>query len=417
MGPLETRALDFENLIVLSCNEGSFPRRAVSPSFIPAELRKGFGLPTYEYQDSVWAYYFYRLIQRARNVWLIFDSRTEMSRSGEESRYIRQLQMLYDFDLRRFVVKAPLRELSAEGDIEKTVEDIARMQEEGFMLSASSLQNYLSCPAKFYFAKVKGLKAADEVSESLDAGMLGEVLHNTMQSLYSGRAEISRAYLQELLSDKESIRLAIEALIKEQLHTEEVEGRNLIFEDVILQYVMQILRTDLDLLQDKGRNSFRILGLELQRYKNIGGFLFKGFIDRLDSFEPGVVRVVDYKTGKVTDQDIQIDDSNAQEVVDALFGPDNGKRPKIALQLYLYDEYLENEQRKDGIVLENCIYQTSNLFVQKPLSVPVSQEFRRLMKGRLAALLEEIRDKDTPWHRTDDARTCEYCDFKTICGR
>ena len=86
MGPLETRALDFDNLIILSCNEGIFPRRAVSPSFIPAELRKGFGLPTYEYQDAVWAYYFYRLIQRAQNVWLIFDSRTELSRSGEESR-------------------------------------------------------------------------------------------------------------------------------------------------------------------------------------------------------------------------------------------------------------------------------------------------------------------------------------------
>ena len=303
MGPLETRALDFENLIILSCNEGIFPRRAVSPSFIPAELRKGFGLPTYEYQDAVWAYYFYRLIQRAQNVWLIFDSRTELSRSGEESRYIRQMQMLYDFDIRRYVVKAPIREAQAEGAIPKTDDDIAKMQEDGFHLSASALQNYLACPAKFYFSKVKELKAADEVSEALDAGMLGDVLHKTMQTLYSNRKEISRSYLEELLAGKERIRSIIEALIMEQLHTDEVEGRNLIFEDLILKYAEQILRTDLALLQEKGLASFRILGLELKRYKDIGGFHFKGFIDRLDSFERGTVRVVDYKTGKVSDQD------------------------------------------------------------------------------------------------------------------
>ena len=417
MGPLETRALDFDNLIILSCNEGIFPRRAVSPSFIPAELRKGFGLPTYEYQDAVWAYYFYRLIQRAQNVWLIFDSRTELSRSGEESRYIRQLQMLYNFDIHRHVVKAPLRETPAEGAIPKTDEDLAKMKEDGFHLSASALQSYLACPAKFYFSKIKKLEAADEVSESLDAGMLGDVLHKTMQTLYSGRATVSRAYLKELLSDRERIRTVIEVLIKEQLHTDEVEGRNLIFEDVIRKYVEQILRTDLSLLEEKGLDSFRILGLELRRYKDIGGFRFKGFIDRLDSFEPGTMRVVDYKTGKVTDQDILIDDNNAQNVVDALFGTDNKNRPKIALQLYLYDEYLDDDLRAEGSSLENCIYQTTDLFVQKPRSVPASAEFRRLMKERVGVLLDEIRDKDVPWSRTEESKTCEYCDFKTICGR
>ena len=91
MGPLETRALDFTNLIILSCNEGVFPRRSVSSSFIPPEIRKGFGLPTYENQDAVWAYYFFRMIQRSENVWLIYDSRTEGLKSGEESRYIKQL--------------------------------------------------------------------------------------------------------------------------------------------------------------------------------------------------------------------------------------------------------------------------------------------------------------------------------------
>ena len=415
MGPLETRALDFDNVIILSCNEGVFPRRAVAPSFIPAELRKGFGLPTYEYQDSVWAYYFYRLIQRASNVWLLFDSRTELSRSGEESRYIRQLQMLYGFDIRRFVVKAPLEEARMEGSIDKTDDDLAVMAGEKFHLSASSLQQYLSCPAQFYFAKIKGLEAADEVSEALDAGMLGSVLHDSMEELYKGKSSISAEMLDAMLADEARLRALVESKIAEQLRTDEVEGRNLVFEDLILQYIKQILRTDKALLGTAP--AFRILGLEKYCHKEIGGFKFVGFIDRLDSFKDGTVRVVDYKTGKVTDQDILIDDNNAASVVEALFGADNSKRPKIALQLYLYDEFLEGDRLVEGKDVENCIYQTTNIFVGAPRSVPQSAQFRRLMRERIPALLDEMRNKDIPWRRTDDDKTCEYCDFKTICGR
>ena len=418
MGPLETRALDFDNLIILSCNEGMFPRRAVAPSFIPAELRKGFGLPTYEYQDSVWAYYFYRLIQRASNVWLLFDSRTELSRSGEESRYIRQLQMLYDFDLRRYVVKAPLQDAAAAADIEKTDGDLAAMQADGFSLSVSALQNYLSCPAKFYYSKVKGLKAADEVSEALDAGMLGTVLHETMQTLYGADKIISKAYLEKLLSDEPYLRGLVASGIKEKLKTDEVEGRNLIFEEVIVKYVLQILKTDLARLKKAGKESFRVLGLELERWKTIGGFRFKGYIDRLDSFEDGTVRIVDYKTGKVLDTDVKISDDNASSVVDSLFeAKENSKRPKIALQLYLYDEYLEGDPLIKGKKIVNCIYQTSNIFVSMPEEVERSRQFCQLMRERVAGMLDEIRDKSVPWSRTKDIKTCEFCDFKTICGR
>ncbi len=418
MGPLETRALDFDNLIILSCNEGMFPRRSVAPSFIPAELRKGFGLPTYEYQDSVWAYYFYRLIQRASNIWLLFDSRTELSRSGEESRYIRQMQMLYDFDLRRYVVKAPLQDAGIPEDIVKTDADIAAMEAEGFRLSVSALQNYLACPAKFYYSKVKGLAPADEVSEALDAGMLGTVLHETMEALYSVGGKVGKGYIEKLLADEPAIHALVASKIKEQLKTDEVEGRNLIFEEIIVKYVLQILRTDKARLQKAGKNSFRVLGLELERRKKIGGFEFVGYIDRLDSFEDGTVRIVDYKTGKVLDTDVKIDDGNASAVVEKLFGStDNSKRPKIALQLYLYDEYLEGDPLVKGKNIVNCIYQTSNIFVNMPEEVERSGEFCSLMRERVVRLLDEIKDKKVPWSRTQDQKTCEYCDFKTICGR
>ena len=137
MGPLETRALDFDNLVILSCNEGSFPRRSVASSFIPPELRRGFGLPTYEYQDAVWAYYFYRMIQRARKVWLVFDSRTEGVSSGEESRYIKQLEMLFGVRMKRMVAKAPISGSDTAAAIEKTEDDVLRLR--GARLSASTL--------------------------------------------------------------------------------------------------------------------------------------------------------------------------------------------------------------------------------------------------------------------------------------
>ena len=417
MGPLETRALDFDNVIILSCNEGLFPRRAVSPSFIPAELRKGFGLPTYEYQDSVWAYYFYRLIQRAGNIWLIYDTRTELSRSGEESRYIRQLQMLYDFDIRQYTLEAPIRESVPETAIQKTEEDIAAMHAPGFRLSVSSVQHYLNCPAQFYYSKVKGLKAADEVSESLDAGMLGTVLHETMQELYSGRKTVSRKYLESLLEDDGSVRGIISRKIKEQLRTDEVQGRNLIFEEIITRYAMQILRTDLGLLKDAGKEEFQVLGLELEKTLKIGNFTFLGYIDRLDSFDAGTVRIVDYKTGKVTEQDIDVTDANAADVAEKLFGQDNKERPKIALQLYLYGEYLKGDALVAGKEMQNCIYQTTDIFRQKPKSIPRSPEFCRLAGERLEAVLKEMEDRSVPWKRTEDSKTCEWCDFKTICGR
>ena len=417
MGPLETRALDFDNVVILSCNEGLFPRRAVAPSFIPAELRKGFGLPTYEYQDSVWAYYFYRLIQRAGNVWLLSDTRTELSRSGEESRYIRQLEMLYDFDIRRHTLKAPIREAEAEVAIPKTEEDVAAMHAPGFQLSVSAVQKYLNCPAQFYYAKVKALKAADEVSEALDAGKLGTVLHESMQELYSDRATISRDYLESLLKDEDRVRGTVSRRIMKELHTDEVLGRNLIFEEIITRYALQIIRTDLDLLKDAAKEEFSILGLELKRIMKIGGFEFVGYIDRLDSFDGSTVRIVDYKTGKVTEQDIDVTDANAADVADKLFGTDNANRPKIALQLYLYGEYLKGYPQVEGKSLENCIYQTTGIFREKPKSIPRSAEFCRLAGERLEAVLSEMQDTSVPWKRTDDAKTCEWCDFKTICGR
>ena len=414
MGPLETRALDFEKLIVLSCNEGMFPRRSVASSFVPAELRKGFGLPTYEYQDAVWAYYFYRMIQRAGQVWLLFDSRTEGVRGGEESRYIKQLELHFGARIRRYTLRADISGGQPEAtEIPKTAEHLEILRNKN--LSASALQDYLACPAKFYYRAVCGLKEQEEVSETLEANDFGNVFHETMQKLYS-RPEITRDDLRALLEGSR-IKDTVRERMLATLHSFEVSGRNIIFEDQICHYVRKVVQRDLELLAAAGRDSFRILGLELERHTELGGFRFIGFIDRLDSVRPDEVRVVDYKTGKVTDEDFLINDDNAEEVVDKLFGDDNSKRPKIALQLYLYDRFVAGDAALKGCRIVNSIYQPSRLFVKEVESVAVGGRFLTLMEERLHGLLGQLADPAVPFRRTEDAKTCQWCDFKNICGR
>lgn len=416
MGPLETRALDFENIVLLSCNEGVFPRRNVASSFVPPELRKGFGLPTYEFQDAVWAYYFYRMIQRARRVWMLYDSRTEGVRGGEMSRYVRQLELHFGVKVNHFVADSAVGEASVPAAVKKLPEHIERLKDG--CLSASSLQNYLFCPAKFFYSKVEGLKKEDEVAESLDSGMLGDVFHRTMQSLYSeGNGTMSLERLQRMLRERERISGIVRGHIMERLRTFEVSGRNLICEDIILRYVMKTLSADIEYLKSCGVTSMKILGLESKKYSTMDGFRIMGIMDRIDSVAPGQVRVVDYKTGKVTDEDFRIDADNAEKVVGALFGTDNSKRPKIALQLYLYDYLMQQDADGRGRRIENSIYQPVRLFTGKVENVALNTEFCELMRERIGGLLAEISDPAADWKRTDDTRTCDICDFKKICGR
>ena len=438
MGPLETRALDFRNLIVLSANEGIFPRRSVSTSFVPPELRKGFGLPTYEYQDAVWAYYFYRMISRAENVWLLSDSRTEGLKSGEESRYIKQLEYHFNLPLRRFVVKYDKMKTATVADISKTPEDVQKIKE--MVLSATSVQNYLECPARFYYSNIKELKAENEVAESVDYGVFGNVYHETMRSLYTspeamkeefffdrnGEKEaklkdkkryITKEYIKEWLSKEDVIKRKIKSLIVRELNLMEVTGRNLVVTDVILKYVLKTLQRDMELMTAESVDGFEIIGREERVSGNFCGQPFKGFIDRLDSFHQGQIRVVDYKTGRVLEDDQNITDANAEAIADKIFAPDEKDRPKIALQFYIYDRLLQEKGEYADKQLFNCVYSTSSLFSEAPKVYQKNECFFKAVSQRMETLLNEMYDVNVPFRRTSNVDVCEYCDFKMICGR
>ena len=436
MGPLETRALDFRSLIIMSANEGVFPRRNVSSSFIPPELRKGFGLPTYELQDAIWAYYFYRMISRAENVWMLVDSRTEALKSGEESRYIKQLEYHFGVRLNRYVLKLDSMKAAELPEIIKTPEDIEVIRS-GYM-SATALQDYLACPAKFYYSVVKGLENEGDVSETLDYGMFGTIYHEVMRSLYTSEeamsedfsfkskgegslknklTHVTRDYIMSWLGREEDIRRKVRALIISEMSAVEVNGRNLVVTDVLVRYIMKTLRTDLKLLEDGHKDSFEIIGREIVVKGEFHGFRFVGFIDRLDAFAQDQVRVVDYKTGMVLDEDFMIAEYGPVEVADKIFAPDVQGRPKIAFQFYIYDLLLKDREEVAGREIHNCIYSTSRLFRELPQSRPLNKEFFDRVSANLEKLLDEICDPQVGFRRTSVERMCSYCDFKTICGR
>ena len=425
MGPLEMRALDFSNLIIMSANEGVFPRRSVSSSFIPPELRKGFGLPTYEYQDAVWAYYFYRAISRARKVWLLVDSRTEGIKSGEESRYIKQLEYHFGVPVNRYSVQFEKMNTSVVADIPKTAEDVETIK--NISLSASSLQNYLECPAMFYYASIKGLKAEEEIAESLDNGTLGTVFHEVMCSIYGGNScsrcilpepyVVTRAHIKAWSMRLEEIKSKVNSQIMEKLKIDRVEGRNLVIADVIVKYVIKTLQQDLALLDAQRAESFKIHGLEVPVKAVFAGQPFKGIIDRLDSFGNDDLRVVDYKTGKVLKEDEDIDSGKEENVIRKIFAQDVHERPKIALQFFIYDMILRQKRVMTDRILSNSVYSTAKLFKDPAVIKQVNEKFYDGMSARLQELLQELYDLEVPFRRTSDVKKCSLCDFKNICGR
>lgn len=434
MGPLESRCLDFENLIVLSCNEGMFPRASVSSSFIPMELRVGFGLPSYEHQDEMWAYYFYRMIARSREVWLLYDNRTEGLKKGEESRFIKQLRYHFGADITDWAEHLPSGEESPlmSDEVKKTTDMMGDIR--NIVYSPSSLETYVNCPMRFYFSHVRKLKVPTEVSEFLDNAMLGTVFHETMEALYTSEEamkpggklpehstphRIDEKYLSRWLERKKDIRKKVNSLICRKLKTSEVTGRNLVMAEAICQYALNVLEADKAYLEDKKKDAFQIISLEHHFEMDFLDVSFKGVVDRIDQVEGGKVRVVDYKTGSDNPECLGL----TVKKVDAPF---TKYEHKAAIQFFLYDQALIDASSKSG----NAIFPSSRSEIANAMYVPfklsktafskdydVDVDFAEAMKDKLDALIQEINDVNKPFVKTKDSETCKNCDFKSICGR
>ncbi len=437
MGPLEVRALDFENILILSSSEGVFPRKNVADSFIPYTIRKAFGLPAYEEQDSIWAYYFYRLISRARRVWMVYNSTADGLQSGEPSRYIMQLKYAYrDKVALKFLNHDVISSVSAGYNQYTNDNPYSRP------FSASSVQKYLSCQLAFHYSYVKGIDDDDEsVSEDVEGNRLGTIVHNTMEDLY-------RPFLDREITTDDIRRLKIEPVLEKNLKSElrvnEVEGKAFIAFGQARQFVREILE------EDKVYAPFRIIGLEQKILARFKGHFLTGAIDRID-LKDDIVRIVDYKTGKYYSEDIN---PVAGKTVNRAFNiPDSNNWPKISIQLFIYNYlwkslgeedtkvyvrneagvYEESKERKEALLKHigakymNSIYcpfmlkaQRSGLSegsIVKKHDGEFSREAYDEYSERLEALLNEIVDRETIFSHRIGCRHCEYCKYETLCRK
>ena len=414
MGPLETRALDFKHILFLSVNEGTFPSRNTSSSFIPFILRKGFGLPTYEQQDAMAAYYFYRSICRAERIYLLYDSRTEGLHVGEESRYIKQLKYLYKVNLKEQVATYELNGESAV-PVASVIKDAAIMERmedlyfrQGKSFSASSLNTYLKCPLRFYYQYVAGIKVQDDVTEEMDANHFGTIYHAVMQKIYAPYKgeRISADLLNAIRKDKKRIdRYTDEAF--QEFFMQELKGEDLIRKEVIKHLVHQTLKADARLapfdlldLESPANGQLRLSG---NRSINL-----YGKIDRLDRQE-GTVRIIDYKTG--TQKETKLENN-----IGNMFIPMNPKHPSVSFQLYFY--LLMMVRKHNGVDYRPCVYWVRNLFSEKlPETHEIPPEALSDFEQQLAILVEELFDSKKPFEPTSDSSACSYCDFKKLCNR
>lgn len=336
MGVLETRALDFDRLIILSMNEGIFPQRKAANSFIPYNLRRGFGLPTYEHQDSVWAYHFYRLIERASHVSLLYDTRSNGLQTGEVSRFVHQLHYHYEVPMRDKLVvynvsssKTPPLAVPKREDIMRRLDAYRKGGSKA--ISASAINTYLDCPLKFYFSVVEGIREEEEVSETIESDVFGSILHKVMEELYKpfqGKM-VTVDLLKAIRKDTALLTGAIaRAFASEFFKTEVVRsltGQNYLIGEMIRKYVEKILERDGKLTPFVYIESERKINglISLSDYSEIR---LKGFIDRVDEVRDAI-RIIDYKSGSGT---------TTFSSIESLFNKEEKDRAKAVMQVFMY---------------------------------------------------------------------------------
>jgi PD-(D/E)XK nuclease superfamily len=436
MGVLETRNLDFDNVFILSLNEGSLPAAPRQGSYIPHAVRKAYSLPTHEHQDAMYAYLFYRILQRARNIRLFYNTEPDQLGMGEMSRFVQQLIFESGWDIKHHILSNPVQlSETIPIDVAKTPEVLAALSAytspEGKGISPSALNDYIECTLRFYLKHIARLKEVQEVEEDLDARMFGNFLHDVMDWFYHDLIETknSRRIEAEDL-DPKKIQLAIQPLIDRAFRkhysldpSKEVEygGQRVVVSAVIMQFAQKIIEQDytyapftIEMIEE--RNFSWPMSVDMAGVP--GTVKIAGRIDRVDS-KDGRLRVIDYKTGK---------DELAFDSIESLFARE-GKRNKAAFQTILYAWLYQQNKNVKGEPLINFItpvlMNRKTLFGKEGLKnfkmnkqelsdvTPYLPEFAE----RLQVLLKELYDPSIPFTQTAEEMNCKFCLFKNMCRR
>lgn len=441
MGVLETRNLDFRHLIMLSVNEGQLPKAGGDSSFIPYNLRKAFGMTTIDHKIAVYAYYFYRLMQRTEKVTLVYNTATDGINRGELSRFMLQFLIEWGYPvLRKQLEAAQSPQDSTPIIIEKTPDVMERMKSvfdirnnPKALISPSALNCYLDCPLKFYYKYVALLSAPDEVTADIDSAKFGSIFHYAAEHIYKDLTAhgklISRENLETLLKDEVRLQTYVDNGFKELFFNlppneqPEYNGIQLINSAVIVKYIQQLLRNDLRYAP------FTFIGSEQRIFENIeictstGDIQSRigGIIDRIDS-KGESLRIVDYKTGG---------DADTPANVQSLFIPDK-KRSNYVFQTFLYASIVCKKLREKN---DSRLVAPALLYIHRAASEnysPVIQmreprkpkepvdnfaQYEGDFRENLKTLLEDIFNPDISFTQTEIEDKCAYCDFRALCKK
>lgn len=442
MGVLETRNLDFNHVLLLSCNEGNMPKSVNDSSFIPYSIRKAHGLTTIDNKVAIYSYYFHRLLQRAQDVTIVYNNTTDNGHTGEMSRFMLQLMVDGTHNIKHLNLLAqnvPTTMCSkAIVKDEKIQQELDQMKN----ISPSAINVYIRCPLAFFYQYVARIKEPDCEDDTVDNRMFGNIFHKAAQFIYedvtSRHATVEKTQLQKYLKDEKMLETVVDRAFNEELfklsaseaankkRATEYNGLQIINRKVIIEYLQQLLKIDQRLAP------FTVLGLEKNVYNDIvfnteDGAQRKikigGIIDRLDMVtDPTTgkptIRVVDYKTGSPIKSVIKS--------IDEVFEGNSYKHSDYYLQTFLYSLIINNSSK-----LNPSKYNVSPalLFIKQASADnydPVlcidehkvtdigiyKTEYLKLLKEKLS----EIFSKQKPFVPTNDKRTCEKCAFRMICG-
>jgi len=429
LGILETRTLDFETIIILSVNEGKFPKTDHIPSFIPFALREGFGLPTLKHQDAIYGYYFYRLLHRSRNVILVYSTKSEGLQKGEPSRFIYQLKyerqvppLHYNMG---YMIGSQVRRGIRINKTSEVFDVLKKYQQPGSnsFLSPSALNTYIDCKLRFYFKYIREISEPDQIDEQIEADVFGRILHKAMAILYKPivNQECTVETIETLRTNKDRVNRAIdqafseEYFMKEDAGKEDFHGRNMIIRKVIEKYIEGILSFDkrtvphiIESIEENYCTSIKARGIPEE--VRIGGF-----IDRFE-IRGGTIQLIDYKTGNTEFRNIE-----------SLFTAEGGKRNGAVFQIFLYSWILS--KIRSGSPIQPMLYYIRDIFQDdySPEIVRPEQRNKHTIRNfldyasefeeRLIQLISEIFDSKVPFKQTSDTEQCRHCPYDEICIR
>lgn len=417
LGMLETRNLDFKRVILLSANEGILPAGRGGNTLIPLYLKEVFGLPTYVEKDSVYAHHFYRLLQRAEEVYLIFCSESDGMGKGEASRFLRQVECelapRFSIPVRKIAVKADtaLRILPAAQPVKKSASVMQRLEEMGRRgLSPTSFCDYMECPLKYYYSRVLQVKEVENMDEDLDAAQLGDCIHEVLEKSYAPhlghplQASVVKEALERL---PEMMDTAFKKLYSGGRNT---EGRNRFLYSVAESQLRHILEQELARLERGEKLIIEGVEKEIEGYAITPNVNLKGKIDRVDILN-GCLRIIDYKTGRLEKSEITYNDGDES-------------MPGKWLQLMWYALLYCRTHKPAGLV-KSGIYPLRNLRSDVKMaswksadwddSEAVTPEMLDRFEALLRERITELMDPSIDFLPTPSKSVCQFCPVRNFC--